>query len=570
MWHKFDTNLTQVVKADELTSNFGTPDCKQFRRHVFSVLSPIAGDLAMRYAKISEQHDFEKANQELLNIHDSLCIHDLNLCADGDKLYDAAKKLAKKCSNAREHKKTAEDAYQACSRIVQHYRITPPEWKAEKLEPALNRMCCPTWWHRKIQVLRLRTIETMSRNIELVTRCRSVYASDYAVNIKRKQKEKQREYLESTFIGNEVGDQFSLQELSDRSVSNPAIRRAELMVRIKGFEMVADHVGHVGEFYTLTTPSRMHACLHTGATNPRYDGTTPLQAHEYLTHLWSLIRAELHRRDIRPYGFRVVEPHHDGTPHWHFLFFMPEEHCKTVREVMQFYALLDNGNEPGALKHRFKAEAIDRAKGSAVGYIAKYIAKNIDGHALEQDLYGNDAQKAAERITAWANIWGIRQFQQIGGPSVTVWRQLRKLGHTDDNELEPIRKFATASDWAAFMLAMGGPAIPIRQHPIKPLYDYSRTLNPETGEIISVQRNRYEDNASKRAVGVVFNGKSFDARIHFWVVLTGNSEGMTSRSEARAARASCRAGAVNLGPVSITVPVTIHHEKLVHEQRIIH
>ncbi|PTN10776.1 bacteriophage replication gene A protein [Nitrosomonas aestuarii] len=570
MWHKFDTNLTQVVQADELTANFGTPDCRQFRRHVFSVLSPIAGDLALRYAKISEQHNYEQANHELEKIHDSLCINDLNLCAGGDELFNAAKKSAKKCTNARERAKTVEEAYQACARIVQHYRIKPPEWKAEKPEPALNRMCCPIWWHRKIQVLRLRTIETISRNIELVTRYRSAYASDYAVNIKRKQKEKNRQYLESTFISNEVGEQFSLQELSDRSVSNPAIRRAELMVRVKGFEMVANHLGHVGEFYTLTTPSRMHASLHSGKTNPRYDGTTPLQAHEYLTHLWALIRAELHRREIRPYGFRVVEPHHDGTPHWHFLFFMPEEHCKTVREVMQYYALLDNGSEPGALKHRFKAEAIDPQKGSAVGYIAKYIAKNIDGHALEQDLYGNDAQTAAERITAWANIWGIRQFQQIGGPSVTVWRQLRKLNHTDDKELESIRKFATASDWAAFMLVMRGPTLPVRQHPIKPLYDHSRTLNPETGEIISVQHNRYKDEAAKRVAGVVFNGKNFDARMHFWMVLTGNSEDVTSRGEARAAPASCHAAAVNLGPVSITVPDTIHHEKSAYESKIIH
>ncbi|WP_244907563.1 replication endonuclease [Nitrosomonas aestuarii] len=44
------------------------------------------------------------------------------------------------------------------------------------------------------------------------------------IYIKRKQKEKNRQYLESIFISNEVGEQFSLQELSDRSVSNPAIR----------------------------------------------------------------------------------------------------------------------------------------------------------------------------------------------------------------------------------------------------------------------------------------------------------------------------------------------------------
>jgi hypothetical protein len=142
----------------------------------------------------------------------------------------------------------------------------------------------------------------------------------------------------------------------------------------------------------------------------------------------TLIRAELHRRGIQPYGFRVVEPHHDGTPHWHLLLFMPPEHRATVREVMRHYALQEDGDEPGAALHRFKAIAIDPDKGTAAGYIAKYIAKNIDGHALEKDLLDKPAQQAAEQITTWATTWGIRQFQQIGGPSVTVWRQGPAIG----------------------------------------------------------------------------------------------------------------------------------------------
>lgn len=272
------------------------------------------------------------------------------------------------------------------------------------------------------------------------------------------------------------------------------------MVRIKGFEMVADILGHAGEFYTLTTPSRMHACLNNGRNNPRFDGTTTLQAHEYLTHLWALIRSELNRQGIRPYGFRVVEPHHDGTPHWHLLLFMPHEHREIVREVMRQYALAENGNEPGAQTHRFKAVAIDPAKGTAAGYIAKYIAKNIDGHNLTQDLYGNDAVEASERITAWANIWGIRQFQQIGGPSVTVWRQLRRLEKSDDDGLEYLRSKATSSNWAAFMLAMGDYEMPRSAHPIKPLYGFNRQLNLKTGEIILKTQDGYGGDASKLVV----------------------------------------------------------------------
>ena len=566
LWHKNDTKLPQVVFADERTAAYGTEKCRRMRQHIFTELSPIAGDLAARYVKTAERVSFEQANLELQNIYNQLRIEDLNLCADKEELLNAAKRCAGKCYWARHRAETPSDGYQACLRIVDHYQVKRPSIKGNNLEPALNRMCCHHWWYRRIQILRLRKIETISRNIELVSRLRGTYASDYTIHVKHKQKERNRLYLASNFVSNQNGEIFSLQNLADRSVSNPVVRRAELMVRIRGFEMVANHLGHVGEFYTLTTPSRMHACLRTGAANPRHDGTTTLEAHQYLTHLWALIRAELDRQEIRPYGFRVVEPHHDGTPHWHLLLFMPDKHREAVRRVMSHYALLDSGNEPGALKRRFKVEPIDPAKGSAAGYIAKYISKNIDGYQLEQDLYGNDAIQAAERISAWANTWGIRQFQQIGGPSVTVWRQLRKLDKTDDPELEAIRQSATASDWAAFMLAMGDPETPHNQQAIKPFYDEPKNLNPVTGDVYSPLTGRYGDAAPLRVAGVVWRGLGYSTRKHIWMPLVmADSEDVTLRSVARDARTPCRAAAVSLGLVSITVPPPFYHPEAIHE-----
>jgi hypothetical protein len=232
---------------------------------------------------------------------------------------------------------------------------------------------------------------------------------------------------------------------------------------------------------------------------------------------------------------------------------------------MRHYALLDNGNEPGAQECRFKAEAIDPAKGTAVGYIAKYISKNIDGFALDQDLYGNDAAKAAERITAWANTWGIRQFQQIGGPSVTVWRQLRKLDKSDDPELESIRQSVTASDWAAFMLAMGNPEAPHRSHAIKPFYDESKRLNPMNDEVYSPATGRYGDFAPLRVSGILWKGSIYSTRKHVWMLFKVDSEDVTLRSEAQAERTQCHAGAVSLGLVSITVPTPFHHQEVIHE-----
>ncbi|MEQ9567925.1 MAG: replication endonuclease, partial [Pseudomonadales bacterium] len=266
--------------------------------------------------------------------------------------------------------------------------------------------------------------------------------------------------------------------------SNPAIRRAELMVRIRGFEEVASACCHVGEFYTMTTPSRMHSHRKNGKRNPKFDGTTPKEAHEYLCHVWRLIRAELNRREIKPYGFRVVEPHHDGTPHWHLLFFVPPHQAEEMASVIRYYTLREDRNEKGADKQRFKRVEIDPNKGAASGYIAKYISKNIDGAYLDTDLYGEDAAKSASKIEAWARTYDIRQFQQIGGPSVTVWRELRRLSNDEGDAIEEARKAADASDWAAFCLMMCGDEMKINARPIRPVYEIQTDIDFETGEVI--------------------------------------------------------------------------------------
>jgi hypothetical protein len=127
------------------------------------------------------------------------------------------------------------------------------------------------------------------------------------------------------------------------------------------------------------------------------------------------------------YGFRVAEPQHDGTPHWHFLIFHEEQNTNKIESTVWKYALKDSPNESGAHAHRVDFKAIDPSKGTAAGYIAKYIAKNIDGLHVGSDLYGNPAMETSLRVETWATTWGIRQFQQIGGAPVTVWRELRRI-----------------------------------------------------------------------------------------------------------------------------------------------
>lgn len=307
---------------------------------------------------------------------------------------------------------------------------------------------------------------------------------------------------------NELDEKFTLQALVERSVSNPRNRRAELMVRVAGLEQVARQRGHVGVFYTITCPSRMHrAFSRSGKPNPRYDRTTPRKAQRYLRKQWEKARAKLLRKGIRPYGFRVAEPHHDGTPHWHLLLFVPREHQEQLSQILRHYALQVDGDEPGAEEFRFRVVPIDWNRGTAAGYIAKYISKNIDGCGIGVDGHGHDAKKVAERIVTCASLWGIRQFQQIGGPPVTVWRELRRLSpEAVAGHIRVAVAAADDGDWARFTELMGGPDAPRKKHPIK-LY---KAWSDEPG--------RYGEPVGERIYGVECDSVIAVTRIHTWVV----------------------------------------------------
>jgi len=373
-----------------------------------------------------------------------------------------------------------------------------------------------SWWVRQLRKSLNRQIETAAHAANRVNLHKGVYASDISVNRRRGQIKRNQRLLEQTLAVNELGDLFTLAELSSKNVSNPVNRRAELMVRIRGTEDFANQEGLKGVFMTITCPSKYHRSLSVnGAPNPKWAGYTPKLGQDYLNNVWQLIRAAFQRANIQPLGIRVAEPQHDGTPHWHLLLFIDPSQLDEMVAICRFYAMREDGDEKGANKYRFDAKPIDAKKGSATGYIAKYICKNIDGENLESGIYGEDPIEAAQRVETWRSVWGIRQFEFIGGCSVTAWRELRRLPDKNDlpEEVEVIRQAADASDWCKFNELMGGFFCKRKEQTLRPHYSFK--FDTSTGE---VKESKYGNSFLERLVGLKYKAQTFITRLHEWSV----------------------------------------------------
>lgn len=404
------------------------------------------------------------------------------------------------------------------------------------------------WWRRNLRRELRRANEVQEHAAGHIRRKGACYVSEHACKVTSARDKANQMVLEGLEVVNEQGEAFNLLEVQQGSVSNPAIRRAELLTRCRGFEEAAEFLQHRAVFLTITTPSRFHRMRHEGGVNPKWEGATPKAGQAYLTALWRRIGRAWGHREIRPYGFRICEPHHDGTPHWHVLLFMPREKVGWFRPmrvcgvkgnpfagltgpvgvgvgavgVAGRYAHEDTPGERGALEHRYKVERIDPnrvgkdgKKCTATGYLVKYIAKNIDGKREDGESVGMDyasgadAVSAAMRVRVWASTWGIRQFQQVGGPSVTVYRELRKLGTVETAQadlFDNAQAAADRGDWMGFYMVQGGPEVKHTELALKPYYEVDG-------------QGKYGDD-TKRVYGVenIHDGQQVQTRLHTWTV----------------------------------------------------
>ncbi|MCU6435170.1 replication endonuclease [Undibacterium sp. Jales W-56] len=439
----------------------------------------------------------------------------VDLSADDGDICTLAEKAAAHVATALWAAVSPEHVLQIIACECAEYGVQAPVF--DELKDVIARAVDARWWRRQLRIVHGRAHEMGAINLGYVHYRAEPYSSNEAVLRRIHQNRRNALALDAVTLENDNGQQFKLSELAEKTTANKAIRRGELMLRINGFETLARERNHQGLFITWTCPSAYHARLKTtGKENPKYSGATPREANQYLGKVTAQARAALARRGIALYGFRIAEPHHDGCPHWHMLFFVTTtgryktpwitDIAARVIRIMKRYAWRADRGEEGAFKYRLDAKRIDWNKGSAAGYIAKYVSKNIDGAYVGEHKTIDGKIVAAEwsgeveltpsaRVEAWAATWGIRQFQQWGGAPVTVWRELRRIKKDMVNNAPP--RMAQAwnavqkeeggkrADWAEYLRAQGG-AVVARKDLVITLASDQRTVAGRYGEAMRV------------------------------------------------------------------------------------
>lgn len=183
------------------------------------------------------------------------------------------------------------------------------------------------WWGRQITQLADEMREHQAQMAGMLGGKHSAMSccSDATVEIFRERKERTDHALKSQFKAKmDLSGNATVFSLYDIAESSKKARLNELFLNIKALETIAESNSYGCAFITLTAAPEFHSNPKRGKNN--YDGSTARAANASIQKDWRSILDGLDNIGVKRksgsyFGFRVVELHEDGCPHWHILLF---------------------------------------------------------------------------------------------------------------------------------------------------------------------------------------------------------------------------------------------------------
>jgi Bacteriophage replication gene A protein (GPA) len=306
---------------------------------------------------------------------------------------------------------------------------------------------------RRLRALASRTAIWASANLGFIGGKRSEKRPNYADDWTLHRYISQIEANEKWAAEHDIVDEFGISVPLDFIIkSSENSRRAQWYAMILGLTDRAKRDGMIAVFVTCTLPSKYHANPSEGVNShdPRLSPTIGAQE---LNRRWGRVRARLRKAGIRYPGVRTIEPHADGTGHYHFqLWIFPDDY-------QAFYEAFDDHFNDGK---RVKTPALkikkwkEKGAGSASSYVMSYVMK-----ALHPNLNGNAENRQLTRARAWMKHAGVRRIALVGlaegvmGRWQVAYRLLRQTATPTCCRTRKLVQAMRRKQWALALLLAG-------------------------------------------------------------------------------------------------------------------
>jgi hypothetical protein len=372
----------------------------------------------------------------------------------------------------------AERYYQSASEKVNaSQEILGSEIPGDTLNSKFSRCCSAAFWRRALNVRIARAKEQLFLRLGMVGTRFEKYASDSAIDTRELQLRSQQKWMNNTFlVSKEKEDTVQATENYIKIplvnvVQGPEARFAKLYSFVKAMEILGEESKLNSAMLTITLEPEWHPNPSHGVK--QWNGRSPREAHQSFCKRWQAIVRDLHRRNIRISGLRVVEPHGDACPHYHiWLLYRPEYETKIMRAIMQYFPnrlkvtsadRLSDGEVvhdqiiyksrkhlvletpwPCSLKTRAQVvfAKINPAVSKGASYVTKYLMMTLPANfekisnGKSDSADGSSKGASLPRVDSYRSIWGLSRGQLFGvAKCLTVWDQLRKMSTAPENSI---------------------------------------------------------------------------------------------------------------------------------------
>lgn len=249
-----------------------------------------------------------------------------------------------------------------------------------------------------------------------------VYCSGELLKYQIEKDIEQQEFIDSnevSYVKNGIEQRVPLSKFALTDVR----KAAEIYMKVKDLEKVADTKGYIALFTTFTCPAEFHSNPATGRNC--WDGSTPRQASDWLSSRLVALNKDRERHEIETLGMWCKEAHKDQCIHMHSMFFVhPSQATELITLVNKHYSHSANAVKIVRISDD-EAKKLGKKGASPASYITKYVIKSL-----------TDKSDESMKNKAVARLWGFRMFNFFGKTKTTLWRTFDRFFDKEPHELK--------------------------------------------------------------------------------------------------------------------------------------